>query len=796
MGKPTSAVTRILLLGVAIGLGAPTPQRQSTAETLILKNGMRLEGTVGKIAALGQNPLAPTGGGGKIHNQLIVLVDDELTRTFVCTFQVQEKLNNPPAPLERIKIEQRVARQGPRVGGVGSIINIGKWDPWGRRVFTMNTVRGKMDVVQGITEITPRWTKVEGLLGRNSIVWDMRINTNSIPRATLSSVLLKQIDPSRADDRLQIVRLYVQAERYQDAQAELEAVVKDFPELSEYEKQIKTIRQMGSQRLIKEIQRYRDAGQHVLAHRLLSTFPDEGVAGETLLKISEMLKEYDKARDQGLQVLELLEDHLADVKGKDERKRIEPVVEEIAAELNINSLSRMADYLRLADDKKLGSEQKISLAVSGWLLGAGSGTENLAVALSLYEVRNLVRAYLRSTLEQDREVILDKLADAEGATPNFLAEIIAQMKPPIETPDPKDPKGIYGYYTLSAPGLTGQADVTYYLQIPPEYDPYRRYPAIVTLNAGGTTPPEQIDWWAGAYSEKAKARIGQAARRGAIVIAPVWTKEHQRKYEYSAREHAAVLHSLRDAIRRFSIDTDRVFLTGHSMGGDAAWDIGLAHPDLWAGVIPFVPVADKYVSRYWENAKTVPLYFVTGELDGDKLSRNAQDLNRYLTKAGFDVMVAEYLGRGHEHFHDEIQRVFTWMESQKRDFYPGQFKCVTMRRWDNYFWWVELDGFPSRSVVNPVSWPPRSGTRPVSIEAKINANNRLSLTTGAGRVTAYLSPEIVDFEKRLSITVNGRSRSMVVKPTVKTLLEDVRTRGDRQHPFWAKVELDTGRGGR
>ena len=53
---------------------------------------------------------------------------------------------------------------------------------------------------------------------------------------------------------------------------------------------------------------------------------------------------------------------------------------------------------------------------------------------------------------------------------------------------------------------------------------------------------------------------------------------------------------LRDACKRFSIDIDRVFLSGHSMGGDAAWDIGLAHPDLWAGVIPIVAAADKYVN--------------------------------------------------------------------------------------------------------------------------------------------------------------------------------------------------------
>ena len=72
-----------------------------------------------------------------------------------------------------------------------------------------------------------------------------------------------------------------------------------------------------------------------------------------------------------------------------------------------------------------------------------------------------------------------------------------------------------------------------------------------------------------------------------------------------------MLASLRDACRRFAVDTDRVFLSGHSMGGDAAWDIGLAHPDLWAGVIPIVGrIADSYCTFYWENARNVPFYVV------------------------------------------------------------------------------------------------------------------------------------------------------------------------------------------
>ena len=118
-------------------------------------------------------------------------------------------------------------------------------------------------------------------------------------------------------------------------------------------------------------------------------------------------------------------------------------------------------------------------------------------------------------------------------------------------------------------------------------------------------PPEKPKPDAGGSLIEPGMRLGQATRHGYIVIAPVWTKPQQFQYEYSAREHAAVIGALRDACGRFSIDTDRVFLTGHSMGGDAAWDIALAHPDLWAGVVPITALSGKYVERYWQNESAV-----------------------------------------------------------------------------------------------------------------------------------------------------------------------------------------------
>jgi hypothetical protein len=272
------------------------------------------------------------------------------------------------------------------------------------------------------------------------------------------------------------------------------------------------------------------------------------------------------------------------------------------------------------------------------------------------------------------------------------------------------------------------------------------------------------------------------------VIAPGWMESGQTAYGYSAREHAVVLAALREASRRFAIDSDRVFLSGHSTGGDAAWDIGLAHPDLWAGVVAVAPRAGRYVNHYWPNSRNLPLYVVAGELDGDRLAANGMDLDRCLSR-GFDATYVEYQGRGHEHFYEEILRIFDWLGRKRRTWARASFECVSLRPWDNFFWWLEFQGAPPRTVVLPGSWPPPPGTRPMTLEGRITPTNSVVARCGGGRVTVRLSPELVDFDRQLTVTVNGRRLFRGnPSPQMRFLLEDLRTRADFQHPFWLSIE--------
>ncbi len=871
--RPFSVICRLLLAAGLVFPVAPGNGAMAIGAQIWLKDGRVLEGKLGLVSSLVNIPRPPNPEEGP-SLELIAFVDDGLRRTFVSKRQIVEFRQEEIGEIqERFKIRQPVIQSGRVVKSVGPLLAAEPFDQYGRRIVTMSTAQGPVSIIQCITEITPVWVKVEG----HTHVWDMRMATSSLPRETLAAILAWQTNPKDLESRKKVVRFYIQARFYEEALSELEKILKDFadePGLSgQLEPIARQIRQLSAQRLLDELKLRQQAGQHVLVLEALKNFPSAGVAGGILEGVRQMIAQYEIWQSQRTKILESLDQFCKAVNDSDLRAKALLVCQEIASELNFNSLPRMVTFLQLLEDTDLETDERLALGLSGWLLGGIEPTTKLPLALSMYEVRQGIVEYLNAPDVPSRQLILDRIRNQEAATPSVVARLLAAMKPPWPIPaeatmplpegiraaganrqdltsqfseqaagqqaPPFSPDGAEGnsdeartdqpavaptepariapgFYRLSVTGLASAPPVLYWIQLPPEYDPHRRYPAILTLHGAASTPGMQIDFWAGPWTPQGW-RYGQASRRGYIVIAPAWASEYQKQYQYSAREHAAVLSVLRDACRRFSIDTDRVFLTGHSMGGDAAWDIGLAHPDLWAGVIPFVATSDRYCPLYWQNAELVPFYFVAGELDGDRLVTNSRDFDRYL-KRGFNATVVEYLGRGHEFFFDELHRVFDWMERCRRNFSQKSFTVATMRPWDCFFWWVELASMPPATMIDPANWPPPRGVQPMFTRATITQGGTIYVNTGAQTVTVWLSPEIVDFQSRRTLVVNGQRVSLMgvdgstaadtssgprnplmgdaltnLDLQVRTILEDVRTRADRQHPFWIKWEAGVAR---
>lgn len=80
----------------------------------------------------------------------------------------------------------------------------------------------------------------------------------------------------------------------------------------------------------------------------------------------------------------------------------------------------------------------------------------------------------------------------------------------------------------------------------------------------------------------------------------------------------------------------------------------------------------------------------------------------------------------------------------------------------------------------------------MEVSGRISPSGSINVKTGGERISVWLSPELVDYSQNLKIKHNGRQVSMpnaFIEPKVAVILEDVRTRGDRQHPFWSRVDF-------
>ncbi len=786
-------------LVATFGLVCAPRSLEAAQSRVVLKDGRLLIGGVFPTKSVLEIPdTKPERASAPIKTEKIVVVDDELRRIYIPKGNVLDLTpDESGTALEVFKIPQRVCNDpSKRVGILGYYRATSEFDEFGRRTI----LASGQTIVQGITEIAPTYVRVQGLTHNV----DSRLSPNSIPRKTLTALVKKRIDPTLLEDRLRVYQFYVQASLYEQAAEELQEIIDDFQDDETNDSRLavalRLIKQLAAERLIAELELRRNAGQHRKVKELLESFEADRVSPEKIQAIRRMRRQYDeedKRRERVAGRVQELADRLEDAELK---KTFAPLVVEIVKELNSNTLGRFATFELAENDGSTTDDEKLSLALSGWLVGSVAADKRLELTASIYRVRQLSRRYLLENRPAQRLALWNEIRAEEASTPELVSRILTTMKPP-KSPPSSSRETPY-QYELSVPSFQDGKTFSYWVQLPPEYDPNRKYPTVISLHGERSSPEQQLNWWCGPWVEKTNAkgqkvreRYGQATRFGYVVVAPRWT-EPGLAYDFSATSCAAVLYTMRDALRRFSIDTDRIYLSGFLAGGDAAWDLALAHPDLWAGVAPICGSATFLTEKLKRNGAFVPLYAVGGELDGGKLaaSRETLDWGMDLSRP-FDMTYVQYKGRGIEPFSEETTRLFEWMRTRTRRFFlPEERVVYSVRPWDNFFWNVELFDFPSKTMIDPL-FPPKLGNdyKSAKTETLRIEGNKLRIVTRADRGVVFLSPEQLDFGRRMEVVFNGKKltpQNGRVPGSSLVILEDARTRADRQHPFWASLNSE------
>jgi len=135
----------------------------------------------------------------------------------------------------------------------------------------------------------------------------------------------------------------------------------------------------------------------------------------------------------------------------------------------------------------------------------------------------------------------------------------------------------------------------YRLFIPDNYSPLNKYPIVLTLHGAGDGGTDNLSQIANSRIATSWAVPVNQAKYPCFIVSP--QAPPNRLWEES--DIAATVFDLLDSLARaYAIDTNRLYVTGFSIGGVGSWYLITRFPDRFAAAIP--------MSGGWDPATVLP----------------------------------------------------------------------------------------------------------------------------------------------------------------------------------------------
>jgi len=402
------------------------------------------------------------------------------------------------------------------------------------------------------------------------------------------------------------------------------------------------------------------------------------------------------------------------------------------------------------------------------------------------------RATLLKTLQQRRDITIAQVEDAVRRGVFYK---------------PQDP----GTFTrkIHLEFDRSQTDCTFF--VPPGYDARKPYPALVIMHGTGGTGEAFLGRW-----------LPWVANRNMIVIAPTAVtgvdkttgKPFGRGHGYGTHEieRSVPISAINAARRLYHIDSDRIYITGVSMGGHATWDSILTRTDYFAGGVPEagVPLVEGFqLAKYLflPNLFQVRMWVMQGTPDKDQPQINAEATER-LRKMGYEAEYRQYEGKGHGSYPEDSNQALDFVLAAKRNNYSRKIVKVVHHLAHGRAYWVRIE------KIHGAEWDPEKRVEvkiegPLSksdlleraeskvqqqlalVEAEVLPDNVINVKTRKiDRLTVFLHDKLIDMDKPITIRVNGRIRlRKSVARDMGFMLEEVRRQYDTGRIFYNSVTV-------
>ncbi|MCS7264570.1 MAG: prolyl oligopeptidase family serine peptidase [Armatimonadetes bacterium] len=268
------------------------------------------------------------------------------------------------------------------------------------------------------------------------------------------------------------------------------------------------------------------------------------------------------------------------------------------------------------------------------------------------------------------------------------------------------------------------------LLVPPDYNPHRSYPLVVALHGSKG------------------CLIGHAfsVKPDFIIVAP-----HGRgQTGYRDFGEVDIFEAMEEVKKRYRIDEDRIYLTGHSMGGGGTFRLATRYPHLWAAVAPMASGGARPF-EWLKNLLHIPTLFYHGSEDEVVPVQMARQAANYISQLGYNFRYEEVKGKPHW-WGVDFPEMFAFFAQYRLVKSPDRIVFWTSDSRANRAYWIEIADFVDY-------------TKPANIEAGMSDGGqraRLVLTTeNVSEIVLHLN-EAPESLKQLPLVVEWNGCKAIV----------------------------------
>lgn len=250
---------------------------------------------------------------------------------------------------------------------------------------------------------------------------------------------------------------------------------------------------------------------------------------------------------------------------------------------------------------------------------------------------------------------------------NFMKELTAADSLVAAVEQKKDPfANEKGTYRRAYRSPLDNSLQPYRVLVPASYDPAKPNALVVLLHGMGGDENTMIDYYDGAFRQAAE-------KHGLLVLAP---KGRGPASMYQGDAETDVLDALADFRKLYNVDPQRIYLSGHSMGGYGTWSISMHQPQPWAAL---APISGGGNPAAVDPILDIPQYIVHGDADETVPVQRSRDMVTSLKQRGAkEITFVEVPGAHHNDVVvPQVAKLFDWLVKQEKSTQTTQTKSVT-----------------------------------------------------------------------------------------------------------------------